>query len=342
MMDSKQKLCILGTGSWGLTLAWMTASSAEKNNTPLEVTLWGRNADKVAEMSTNRHLTFPLEMTLPDSLLLTSDLAAAIHDADAVIFVVTAGATRDVAEAVKATGQLKPDCIVVNASKGIEYPSLKPMASILKEVLPNQPVAVLSGPTLAKEVLQGLPTACVVSAESKEISKKLQTMLSCEHQFRLYTNTDILGVEFAGALKNVFAIASGFMTAKEFGDNAKAALLTRGLAEMARFCLEMGAEDSTIYGLAGLGDLLATCNSPLSRNFQVGYRLGKGETLDAILADMKVVAEGVHTARAVYAMSQKMGLDTPIVELVVNAVSGAPISKEMMIRSLMNRKLKSE
>ena len=342
--ETAKKLCILGTGSWGLTLAWISAQSQlrDPDKARMQVTLWGRNEAKVEAFNKNRHVDFPVQMDIPASVEITSDLAAAVKDADAVLFVVTAKATREVAQAILATGALPETAMLVNASKGLEYPSLKPMSQVLKEYFPHHKIGVLSGPTLAKEILKGLPTACTISAESLETAKILQELLNCDRQFRLYTNTDVLGVELAGASKNVFAIASGFMTAKELGDNAKASLLTRGLAEMARFCLAQNAEESTIYGLAGLGDMLATCNSPLSRNFQVGFRLGKGEPLDAILADMKVVAEGVQAAKAVHKIAKELGLDMPIVDLVVQAVSGTEVSQEMMVRSLMNRKLKAE
>lgn len=342
--ETAKKLCILGTGSWGLTLAWISAQSQlrDPDKARMQVTLWGRNEAKVEAFNQNRHVDFPVQMDIPASVEITSNLAAAVKDADAVLFVVTAKATREVAQAILATGALPETAMLVNASKGLEYPSLKPMSQVLKEYFPHHKIGVLSGPTLAKEILKGLPTACTISAESLETAKILQELLNCDRQFRLYTNTDVLGVELAGASKNVFAIASGFMTAKELGDNAKASLLTRGLAEMARFCLAQNAEESTIYGLAGLGDMLATCNSPLSRNFQVGFRLGKGEPLDAILADMKVVAEGVQAAKAVHKIAKELGLDMPIVDLVVQAVSGTEVSQEMMVRSLMNRKLKAE
>jgi glycerol-3-phosphate dehydrogenase (NAD(P)+) len=342
--EPAKKLTILGTGSWGLTLAWIAAQSQLRDpaKARMQVTLWGRNEAKVAAFKKTRHVDFPVQMDIPACVEMTSDLATAVKDADAVLFVVTAKATREVAQAILETGALPKTAMLVNASKGLEYPSLKTMSRVLKEFFPHHKIGVLSGPTLAKEILKGLPTACTISAESLETAKVLQELLNCDRQFRLYTNTDVLGVELAGASKNVFAIASGFMTAKELGDNAKASLLTRGLAEMARFCLAQKAEESTIYGLAGLGDMLATCNSPLSRNFQVGFRLGKGEALEDILADMKVVAEGVQAAKAVHKIAKELGLDMPIVDLVVQAVSGTEVSQEMMVRSLMNRKLKAE
>jgi len=340
------KIAILGAGSWGLTLAWLATNQQRKTSCgdtlANNIVLWDRNPEKIAQFKTNPNVTFPVTLTIPENLVLTSNLEEAISGAEAVLFVVTSKATRQVAEQIKALNVISPNTILINASKGIEFPSLKPMSTVLKEVFPTHRVGVLSGPTLAKEILTGLPTAATVAAEDLETAEWLQDRLNCNERFRLYTNTDLVGVELAGALKNVFAIASGYMAAKNMGDNARAALLTRGLAEMARFCLKMGAETPTIYGLSGLGDLLATCNSPLSRNYQVGYRLGKGETLEEILADIKVVAEGVQTAFAVFELAKTMGIETPIVELVVNALSGQVVSGAMMIKSLMSRKLKQE
>ena len=344
--NTANKIAILGAGSWGLTLAWLATNQQRKSACGAILTnnivLWDRNPEKIAQFKANPNVTFPVTLTMPQNLMLTSNLEEAISGAEAVLFVVTSKATRQVAEQIKALNVISPNTILINASKGIEFPSLKPMSTVLKEVFPTHRVGVLSGPTLAKEILTGLPTAATVAAEDLETAEWLQDRLNCNERFRLYTNTDLVGVELAGALKNVFAIASGYMAAKNMGDNARAALLTRGLAEMARFCLKMGAEMPTIYGLSGLGDLLATCNSPLSRNYQVGYRLGKGETLEEILADIKVVAEGVQTAFAVFELAKTMGIETPIVELVVNALSGQVVSGAMMIKSLMSRKLKQE
>jgi glycerol-3-phosphate dehydrogenase (NAD(P)+) len=329
------KLAILGAGSWGLTLAWLACDGRK------EVVLWDRKPQKIEEIKANRQITFPVEVTLPDSLKLTDSLEEAADDADAILLVVTTSGTREVAQALREKANIDPKTIVVNASKGIEYPSLKRMSDVLIEELPDNPFAVLSGPTLAKEILSGLPTACSIASAERDISEYLQVHLSREGLFRLYSNTDVIGVELGGALKNIFAIASGYMSAKNLGDNARAALLTRGLAEMTRFSVALGADAQTLYGLSGLGDLLATCNSPLSRNFQVGYQLAQGKTMAQVLEDLKVVAEGVKAAQAVNQLSQKLEIDTPIVQLVDNALKGG-FSDEMLIKSLMSRKLKTE
>jgi glycerol-3-phosphate dehydrogenase (NAD(P)+) len=330
-----KKLAVLGAGSWGLTLAWLACDGRK------DVWLWDRKPEKIQALRENRQVTFPVEVTLPQSLHLTDSLVEAVAGADAVLLVVTTAGTREVARALRETTQLSPDVVLVNCSKGIEFPSLKRISEVLVEELPDNPFAVLSGPTLAKEILSGLPTASSIACVDLEVAEYLQVHLSRENLFRLYSNTDVIGVELGGSLKNIFAIASGYMQAKQLGDNARAALITRGLAEMTRFSVSLGADVQTLYGLSGLGDLLATCNSPLSRNYQVGYRLGQGQTLDEILQDIKVVAEGVKTTHAVVQLSDKLQLDTPIVRQVEMALSGV-LSKEMIIKSLMSRKLKSE
>lgn len=330
-----RKLTILGAGSWGLTLAWLACNGTK------EVCLWDRKPDKIEQFKTNRHVTFPVEVTLPPELHLTASLKEAAEGADALLFVVTTSGTREVAHALREDTNVSHEAIMVNASKGIEYPSLKRMSDVLVEELPDNPFAVLSGPSLAKEILKGLPTACSIASIDRDVAEYLQVHLSREHLFRLYSNTDVVGVELGGALKNIFAIASGYMSAKNLGDNARAALLTRGLAEMTRFSVALGADEQTLYGLSGLGDLLATCNSPLSRNYQVGYQIAQGKTMEEILTGLQVVAEGVKAAQAVSQLSEKLGIDTPIARLIGNAIQGG-FSEEMLIKSLMGRKLKSE
>jgi glycerol-3-phosphate dehydrogenase (NAD(P)+) len=329
-----KKLAILGAGSWGLTLAWLAASDRQN------VWLWDRKPEKIEAMRRDRHVVFPVPVILPETLNLTDSLTEAVHDADVVLLVVTVGGTREVLRQLRDEVGIAKDVILVNASKGIEFPSLKRLSEVFAEEVPENPYAVLSGPTLALEILNGLPTACSIACKDLDIAESLQQDLSHD-LFRLYSNTDVTGVELGGALKNIFAIASGYMKAKHLGDNALAALLTRGLSEMTRFSMALGADQKTLYGMSGLGDLLATANSPLSRNYQVGSRLAQGETLDQILADLRVVAEGVKTTHAVYEMSQKMGLETPIVQMVEMCLSG-PFSEKMIIKSLMSRKLKSE
>jgi glycerol-3-phosphate dehydrogenase (NAD(P)+) len=329
-----KKLAILGAGSWGLTLAWLAADQHDN------VWLWDRNPDKIRAMKQDRNVRFPVPVILPAGLNLTDSLADAIDGADVLLFSVTVNGTREVLRRLRQEAALQPDAVLVNTSKGIEFPSLKRTSEIFAEECPENPYAILSGPTLALEILNGLPTACSIACKDVRIAEMLQQELSHD-LFRLYLNHDVTGVELGGALKNIFAIASGYMRIKNLGDNAWAALLTRGLSEMTRFSVALGAEQQTLYGMSGLGDLLATANSPLSRNYQVGARLAKGETLNDILADLKVVAEGVKTTEAVYELSKKMGIETPVVEMVRMCLSG-PFSEKMIIKSLMSRKLKAE
>jgi glycerol-3-phosphate dehydrogenase (NAD(P)+) len=328
-----RRLTILGAGSWGLTLAWLWARAG------LDVTLWDRRPEKCEALCAQPNRTFPVVMTLPPTVRLASNLHAATEKADIVVLAVTTQGTREVLQGLADAMPL--DTILLNVSKGIELPTLQRLQQVAAEVCPRHAYASLSGPTLAQEVLDGMPTAAVVASTQADVAEALQETLSCENRFRLYSNTDVAGVELGGALKNIFAIASGYMVAKGLGENARAALITRGLAEMTRFASHLGAEEATLYGLSGLGDLLATCGSPLSRNYQVGYALGHDEPLPDILTRLRVVAEGVQSARAVETMAQQQGLDMPIVGQVVRSLEGQ-LSSEMMIKSLMSRKLKPE
>lgn len=334
------KIGVLGAGSWGLTLAWLWARYPGAGGQFDNVWLWDRKPEKITALEADRNITFPLVLTLPDSVVLSQQIELHLHDTDILILAVTAEGTRPVCRMLAEVG-LPTTTILVNASKGIELGSLKRLSQVIQEELPRNPHAVLSGPTLAKEILMGLPTAASIASEDLDLSEKLQGCLSRDYQLRLYSNPDVIGVELGGALKNIFAISSGYIAAKNLGDNARAALLTRGLAEMTRFSLHLGAQEMTLYGLSGLGDLLATSNSPLSRNFQVGTLLAQGKPLSEILDEIKVVAEGVSTAQAVAQLARKLGIEMPIVQEINRALFESP-SEEHLIKSLMSRKLKSE
>lgn len=333
------KIGVLGAGSWGLTLAWLWATPLDGEPVP-DVWLWDRKVDKIQQIAQNREITFPVPVTLPAHVRLVEDLSAELEDTDIVALAVTAEGTRTVCAQLAQAG-LPSSVAIVNTSKGIELETLKRLSQVIQEELPRNPQAVLSGPTLAREILKGLPTAASIASDDLDLAEKLQTALSRDYRLRLYSNPDVTGVELGGALKNIFAISSGYMTTKQLGDNAKAALLTRGLAEMTRFSLRLGAQESTLYGLSGLGDLLATSNSPLSRNYQVGELLAQGKALPQILEEIRVVAEGVQTAQAVHRLAEKLGLDMPIVAEINRALFESP-SETFLIRSLMSRKLKSE
>ena len=328
------KLTVLGPGCWGLTLAWLLTDNFD------EVCIWGRTNDLREDLIKNKRCTKPLEVQLKDKVEITDDLAYAIKDAEIILSVVATSGVRPVCEQLKTAG-IDKNQIIVNASKGIELGTLKRMSEVIKEILPEQKLAILSGPTLAKEVLAGKPTAASVACEDEETAKFVQKALNVSGKFRLYTNPDVIGVELGGSLKNVIAIASGFAHAMNLGDNCMGTLLTRGMAEIVRVSVKLGANPSTLYGLSGMGDLIATCSSPLSRNFTVGSMLGKGKKIDDILAELGSVAEGVKTSKAVCDLAKKLGEEVPVSSAIYEAVY-TDITPEQVLSKLMNRKLKSE
>lgn len=328
------RLTVLGPGCWGLTLAWLLTDNFD------EVVVWGREQDLSEDLINNKHCAEPLEVQLSDKVEISSNLSEAIKAADIILLVVATSGIRPVCEQLKKAG-IKDGQILVNASKGIELPSLMRMSEVIKDVLPTQNFAVLSGPTLAKEVLMGKPTAASVASEDIEIAQKVQQACSVKRKFRLYTNKDVIGVELGGSLKNVIAIASGFAHAMDLGDNCMGALLTRGMAEIVRTSVKLGASPSTLYGLSGMGDLIATCSSPMSRNYTVGSMLGEGKKIDDILKELGSVAEGVKTSKAVCELAQKLGIEVPISSAIYEAVY-TDITPQELLDKLMNRKLKEE
>ncbi len=328
------KLTVLGAGCWGLTLAWLLTDNFEN------ITIWGREQDLSQDLIENKHCSKPLEVQLADKVEVTSNLSQAIEGADIILSVIATSGTRDVCEHLKAAG-IKDEQILVNASKGIELPSLMRMSEVIKDVLPNQRLAILSGPTLAKEVLQGKPTAACIACEDLEIAKFVQQALNVPSKFRLYTNPDVIGVELGGSLKNVIAIASGFAHTMGLGDNCSGSLLTRGMAEIVRVSIQLGANPSTLYGLSGMGDLIATCSSPMSRNYTVGSMLAKGKKINDILAELGSVAEGVKTSKAICELAQKLGIEVPVSNAIYEAVY-TDITPQELLSKLMNRKLKEE
>ena len=328
------KLTVLGAGCWGLTLAWLLTENFD------EITVWGRAQDLSEDLIKNKHCSKPLEVQLDEKIEITSDLSSAIKDADIILSVVATSGTRDVCENLKLAG-IKSEQVLVNASKGIELPSLMRMSEVIKDVLPNQKLAILSGPTLAKEVLQGKPTAACVACEDISVAEYVQKACNVPNKFRLYTNTDVIGVELGGSLKNVIAIASGFAHTMGLGDNCSGTLLTRGMAEVVRVSIQLGANPSTLYGLSGMGDLIATCSSPMSRNYTVGSMLAKGKKINDILNELGSVAEGVKTSKAICELAQKLGIEVPVSSAIYEAVY-TDITPEQLLSKLMNRKLKEE
>lgn len=328
------KLTVLGAGCWGLTLAWLLTDNFD------EVCVWGRTCDLNEDLIQNKHCSKPLEVQLDKSVKITDNLQEAIKDAEIILSVVATVGVRDVCEKLKQAG-IKNEQIVVNASKGLELNTLMRMSEVIKDVLPEQRLAILSGPTLAKEVLAGKPTAASVACEDMETAKFVQQACNVPSRFRLYTNNDVIGVELGGSLKNVIAIASGFAHTMDLGDNCMGSLLTRGMAEIVRISVKLGAKPSTLYGLSGMGDLIATCSSPMSRNYTVGSMLGKGKKINDILAELGSVAEGVKTSKAVCDLAKKLGEEVPVSSAIYEAVY-TDITPQEVLSKLMNRKLKEE
>ncbi len=328
------KLTVLGAGCWGLTLAWLLTNNFD------EVTVWGRDCDLSDDLKINKHTSKPLEVQLDKKIEITSDLSAAINNADIILSVIATSGTRDVCENLKKSG-IKSEQILVNASKGIELPSLMRMSQVIKEVLPEQKLVILSGPTLAREVLAGKPTAACAASDDMAAAEFIQRTCTVPGKFRLYTNSDVIGVELGGSLKNVIAIASGFAHEMGLGDNCAGTLLTRGMAEIVRISIKLGANPSTLYGLSGMGDLIATCSSPLSRNYTVGSMLGKGKKINDILSELGSVAEGVKTSKAICELAKKFDIDVPVSNAIYEAVY-TDITPQELLDKLMNRKLKEE
>lgn len=328
------KLTVLGPGCWGLTIAKLLNNNFDK------ICVWGREQDLTPTLLNEKRLEKPLEIQLDKKVEITSNLADALNDAHIVLLVVATSGIRPVCEQIKKIG-LKKEQILVNLSKGIELPSLKRMSEVILEVLPDIKFATLSGPTLAREILEGHPTLASVASYDIEVAKKVQELLNVPSLFRLYANTDLIGVELGGSLKNVIAIASGFASAMNLGDNLRGSLLTRGMAEMVRIATALGAKTQTLYGLSGMGDLIATASSPYSRNYTVGAMIAKGKKIDDILAELGSVAEGVKTSRALCELADKLNIEVPVSKAIYEAVY-TDITPREILDKLMNRKLKQE
>jgi len=331
------KLAIIGGGSWGTALAIVLAPRFES------VTLWVYEPDLAGRMVSSRvNDIFLPGRHLPDSVQITVELATALEGADVVLGVMPSHHARGLYTAM--LPHLMPSTILVSATKGLEQSSLLRMSEVIEQVvgakfaLPG--VAVLSGPTFAREVAAGNPTAVVVASSAPEVARKVQHAFSGP-TFRLYTNADPTGVEVGAALKNVIAIGAGICEGLGLGHNPTAALITRGLAEITRLAIAMGGEAKTLAGLAGLGDLVLTCSGELSRNRYVGKELGSGRPLGEILGSMRMVAEGVETCASAVALGEKFGVDLPIIQQM-HAVLSAGKSPQEAVRDLMDRTLKGE
>lgn len=328
------KVAVIGSGAWGSTLAWLLAK--QRN---LDVRLYSRSAERVARMRETGILEKPAPVAVPETLTLSSDLEATTHGAGIIIIACTSQHMREVARSLgPVVGAAS--AAVVSAVKGLELGTDLRMSEVISQEIPTARVFSLSGPNLAFEIRAGLPAAAVVAGKSLDDARIIQKTLST-NSFRLYASDDLVGVEFGGTLKNVIAIAAGGSDGLNLGVNAKAALLTRGLTEMKRLALAMGARESTLYGLSGMGDLIATCQGPLSRNYRVGHHLAKGSSLTVSLKLVETEAEGVSTTHAVCELSKKMQLELPIAEQV-QAVLKETTTPDKAIMNLMSRPLAIE
>ncbi len=334
------RVAVLGAGSWGTTLAAMLADR-------VPTALWARRPEVAMGLQAgHRNPDYVCDLAVPATLTATGDLAAAVAGAEVVVMAVPSHGFRSVLSA--ALSHLAPGATVLTVAKGVEQGTLLRMSEVVVEVADGHPVAVLTGPNLAEEVGQGQPTASVVAARSPDsgdgadpdLAGRLQRLLSTE-TFRVYTNDDLVGCELGGSVKNVMAIASGISDGMGFGDNARAALITRGLAEMTRLGVALGGQASTFAGLAGLGDLVATCMSGRSRNRWVGEQLGRGRSIDEITGGTRMVAEGVRSSLAVVELASRTGVETPIASEVVAVIHHGKRARDALT-SLMSRVMKPE
>ena len=327
------KLAIIGGGSWGTALAMVLAPRSES------LRLWVYEADLAARISHSRvNDIFLPGFPLPENVQVVTDLAAALEGAEIVLGVMPSHHARKLYTAM--LPNLTPSMILVSATKGLEQGSLLRISEVIEQVVRTPRVAVLSGPTFAREVAAGNPTAVVVASSAPEVARCVQEAFSGP-SFRLYTNADPVGVEVGAALKNVIAIGAGICEGLGLGHNPTAALITRGLAEITRLAIAMGGQAKTLAGLAGLGDLVLTCSGDLSRNRYVGKELGRGRALPEIVGSMRMVAEGVETCASAVALGEKFGVDLPIIQQM-HAVMSAGKSPREAVRDLMDRSLKGE
>jgi len=328
-MSKAVTAAVVGAGSWGTALASLLARAGHR------VTMWSFEEEVARSVNEHRLNPYLDGVVLPEALTATTDLPKAVAGAELVVSVSPSQVVGTVMK--QAAPHLGPDAVLVSASKGIEMETLRRMDEVLADVAPAaiDRFCVLSGPSFAAEVARDGPTAVVVASHSREAAERVQSAFQTP-SFRVYTNRDVVGVELGGALKNVVALAAGAVAGLGFGHNTLAAVITRGLAEMTRLGLALGAERATFSGLAGMGDLVLTCTGQLSRNRTVGFRLGRGESLQDILADMTAVAEGVKTSEAVHALARRHRVEMPIAEQVYSIVhEGA--SAEEAVRTLMLR-----
>lgn len=327
------KVSVIGAGSWGTALAMLLVGNGH------DTILWSHREEQAAELSKTREHKDKLPgVILPEELKITSNLEQAAKDRDVLVLAVPSVAVRETSKKLKPYAL--PGQLIVNVAKGIEAHTLTTLTDMIEEEIPGVHACVLSGPSHAEEVSRGLPTTCVVGARDKKTAEYLQNIFMSP-VFRVYISPDILGIELGGALKNVIALAAGTADGLGYGDNTKAALITRGITEIVRLGVAMGAKAETFYGLSGIGDLIVTCASKHSRNRKAGYLMGQGRTMEQAMTEVKMVVEGVYSAKAGLELSKKYEVEMPIIEQV-NKVLFEGKEPGEAVRELMVRDKKIE
>ncbi|HBY20879.1 MAG: glycerol-3-phosphate dehydrogenase [Clostridiales bacterium GWE2_32_10] len=327
-----KKIAIIGSGTWGTALALLLHKNGH------EVCMWSWKKEDADEMSETREHKNLKNIKIPVDIQISSDLEETIKDKEILVIAVPSIAMRE--NLTNISECITKDQVIIIASKGVEEATFMMMTDVASEIMPENEVAAISGPSHAEEVAEGIPTTCVITAKKKTVARMLQDTFMSEN-FRVYINPDMLGVELGAALKNVIALAAGIADGLELGDNTKAALMTRGLLEITKIGIAMGADQRTFYGLTGFGDLIVTCNSMHSRNRRMGILLGKGYNMQEALKEVNMVVEGVYSAKVAYNLAKKFDIDVPIIESV-NKVLFENVGAKQMVTMLMQRRKKEE
>ena len=333
LKNNKQKIAVLGAGSWGTALANHLSLSG------FDTILWGKDSQAISSIQSSRinQKYFP-DYVLAKDLIVTDNLQKALDNTESVVFSVPSTSLRDVSKQAKPF--LSKVKVIISTAKGLEENSLKRMSEVLFEEIKMPQIAVLSGPSFAKEVILNLPTAVTIASVDKQAQEDARVLFH-HRNFRVYTSSDVVGVEYGGVIKNIFALAVGVIYGSAMGDNARAALLTRGLSEMSVLVQALGGKAQTVLGLSCLGDLLLTSTGDKSRNRQVGLRLGKGESLDSILSDLGQVAEGVKATKLVVELAKRKNIETPLISEMNRLLTGTSTVQES-VSILLSRSPKSE
>jgi len=330
------KIAVLGAGSWGAALANLLCENGHS------VSLWEFDPKAEHSLRTTRHLSILPDLVLRPGVEVTNRLSESLKNSSTIVSATPSHVVRDTMRAAAKSGAVLRTAVVVSVSKGLEAKTLKPLNEIISEELrvPDRQIAVLSGPSHAEEVVRRLPTATVLAGRNADITRRIRALFANDY-FRVYAHSDILGVELGGALKNVYAIACGISDGLGFGDNTRAALLTRGLNEMARIGVKMGADLLTFFGLAGMGDLIVTCMSAHSRNYSLGLKIGQGKSPAQALSEMTMVAEGMKMAPSAHTLARQLGLDCPLTREIYQVLYEAKDPRKSL-HDLMQRETQSE